>query len=189
MPYAEDEAKRVRYRAFLELKAGLKSNVPERKAGHSMGDWRKELYEFAQAAEVFKPMTGLMASRFTSSTKVYEGGDSDRKAGSSPPAPKQEDPAEAAARMGMYGPMTRSVQTFYPMRLVCKRFGVKPPAHVVTDPGEAGRGRGGIHCCARACFEVCDGEDDEGGELASQADGRCSRRLRASRNASAATAG
>ena len=33
----------------------------------------------------------------------------------------------------MFGPMTRSVIDFYPTRLVCKRFNVKPPAHVQPD--------------------------------------------------------
>jgi G patch domain-containing protein 1 len=32
--------------------------------------------------------------------------------------------------------MTRSVQTFYPTRLLCKRFNVKPPAIVQPEPGD-----------------------------------------------------
>jgi G patch domain-containing protein 1 len=36
--------------------------------------------------------------------------------------------------MGMYGPMTRSVADFFPTRLLCKRFNVKPPAHVQPEP-------------------------------------------------------
>ncbi|KAK4926791.1 hypothetical protein LTR28_012078, partial [Elasticomyces elasticus] len=33
--------------------------------------------------------------------------------------------------------MTRSQLVFYPTRLLCKRFNVKPPAHVTVDPGSA----------------------------------------------------
>jgi G patch domain-containing protein 1 len=36
----------------------------------------------------------------------------------------------------MFGPMTRSVQTFYPTRLLCKRFNVKPPAIVQPELGD-----------------------------------------------------
>ncbi|KIW06692.1 hypothetical protein, variant 2 [Verruconis gallopava] len=148
MPYADDEAKRARYRAFLELKAGIRdANIlPERAKGMSTDDWRNELREFAQAAEVFRPITGAMASRFTSSSRAFEGtlqntddsgGDAAKDAKGpllSKPAAKPEDPAEAAAKIGMYGHMTRTVLPFYPTRLLCKRFGVRPPTNVQLDP-------------------------------------------------------
>jgi len=50
---------------------------------------------------------------------------------------KEEDPAEKAAKMGIYGPMTRSRQPFFPTRLLCKRFNVRPPANSGGDPGAA----------------------------------------------------
>jgi G patch domain-containing protein 1 len=40
---------------------------------------------------------------------------------------KDEDPRTYAARMGMYGPMTRDARPWQPSRLLCKRFGVKDP--------------------------------------------------------------
>ncbi|KAH0551605.1 hypothetical protein GP486_007178 [Trichoglossum hirsutum] len=136
MPYAEDEGKRARYRSFLELRAGLRAGLPERGAGMTKDDWVKELKEFAHAAEIFKPMTGMMATRFTTSS-------SQPKLASDAPEPKPllqqqklEDPAEAAAKVGMYGPMTRSTMQFFPTRLLCKRFNVKPPAHVQQDPAD-----------------------------------------------------
>jgi G patch domain-containing protein 1 len=130
MPYVEDEAKRARYVGFLELRAGLKDDLPERTGGVSTSDWVKELQEFAHAAQVFKPTTGIMASRFTSSTSSNPSGGAD--SGSSAnllrqPISKPEDPAEQAAKLGMYGPMTRSSFPFHPSRLLCKRFNVKPP--------------------------------------------------------------
>ncbi|KAK5120552.1 hypothetical protein LTR85_006208 [Meristemomyces frigidus] len=135
MPYAEDEDKRIRYRYLLELRAGLQSNLPERPRTFSVDEWAKELGEFAHAAEVFKPISGLMASRFTSSSSAP-------KLASDAPEPtstpqKEEDPAEKAAKMGMYGPLTRSRLPFYPTRLLCKRFNVKPPANAGVDPGGA----------------------------------------------------
>ena len=143
MPYAEDEQKRARYRAFLESKAGLRTELPIQPPGMPKDDWINELREFAHAAQLFKPMTGMMASRFTSSTNQLQTASSvtDSSAGSSSaesllrdPSKKPEDPAEAAAKVGMYGPMTRSVQQFYPTRLLCKRFNVNPPTHVQADP-------------------------------------------------------
>lgn len=140
MPYAEDEGKRARYRSFLELRAGLRDVLPERAPNFSIDDWKNELNEFSQAAQVFRPMTGMMASRFTSSSSTFEGsmnpgGKDSTTALLSKPTTKPEDPAEAAAKIGMYGPMTRSVQNFYPTRLVCKRFNVQPPSSVQVDPG------------------------------------------------------
>lgn len=142
MPYAEDEEKRARYRYFLELRAGLQSNLPERPKTFSTDGWAKELREFAQAAEVFKPVSGLMASRFTSSASTPKLASDAPDSSSATTIQKDDDPAEKAAKMGMYGPMTRSRQPFFPTRLLCKRFNVKPPANVAVDPGGAPDGDG-----------------------------------------------
>lgn len=130
MPYAEDLKKRARYIGFLELRAGTKHELPERVEGISVSDWAKELQEFAHAAQVFKPTTGIMASRFTSSSISIQSGSEGGATSESllrRPAAKPEDPAEQAAKLGMYGPMTRSSFPFHPSRLLCKRFNVKPP--------------------------------------------------------------
>ncbi|XP_014557763.1 hypothetical protein COCVIDRAFT_96214 [Bipolaris victoriae FI3] len=143
MPYAEDLDKRARYVGFLELRAGLKNDLPDRPDGVSVSDWVKELQEFAHAAQVFKPTTGIMASRFTSSSSSTIGGsDGGGAAGDNllrQPAAKPEDPAESAAKLGMYGPMTRTAFPFHPSRLLCKRFNVKPPPDMPPefDEGES----------------------------------------------------
>jgi G patch domain-containing protein 1 len=138
MPYAEDENKRSRYREYLEGQAGIRESLPQRVLGMTKDDWLKELQEFAHCAQIFKPMGGMMATRFTSSSSLNTATDTHTSTGTesllSKPAPKAEDPAEAAAKVGMFGPMTRSTQDFYPTRLLCKRFNVKPPAHVQLDP-------------------------------------------------------
>jgi G patch domain-containing protein 1 len=149
MPYAEDDAKRARYRAYLEIRSVSNNNttdkdskLPPRASGMTTEEWALELQEFARAAQVFKPVTGLMASRFTSSTsqKHMSGAEADASVKTdellSKPIVKPEDPAEAAARMGMFGPLTRSVQSWYPTRLLCKRFNVKAPDIIGVDPGE-----------------------------------------------------
>ncbi len=151
MPYAEDEKKRARYVNFLELRAGLKDDLPERTDGISVSDWVKELQEFAHAAQVFKPTTGIMASRFTSSTSSSLAGDnSTTTTGNTAnllhqPAAKPEDPAEQAAKLGMYGAMTRSSFPFCPSRLLCKRFNVKPPPDMPPESSSSA----GTHAAAK----------------------------------------
>lgn len=130
MPYSEDPSKRTRYVGFLEVRAGLKSDLPERSGDISISDWVKELQEFAHAALVFKPTTGIMASRFTSSSSSTLPGSAGGSANEPlvrQPVEKPEDPAEQAAKMGMYGAMTRTSFPFHPSRLLCKRFNVRPP--------------------------------------------------------------
>ena len=95
------------------------------------------MQELAHAAQVFRPVSGMMASRFTSSASSMLNPDTNEPLISMPSA-KRGDPAEEAARLGMYGPMTRTMLDFYPTRLVCKRFNVRPPAHVQVDPGGDG---------------------------------------------------
>lgn len=151
MPYAEDPSKRSRYRLFLEIRACLRSEgtLPDRAPGASNDDWAAEMNEFAHAAQIFKPVTGMMASRFTSSSSApklasdnvgrSEGSadaSGDQQSLLAQPAAKARTPAEEAAAVGMYGPLTRAVENFYPTRLLCKRFNVKPPAHVQVDPGD-----------------------------------------------------
>ncbi|KAK3618381.1 hypothetical protein LTR56_024685 [Elasticomyces elasticus] len=148
MPYAEDEGKRRRYRYFLQLRAGQQKDLPVRGAGMAVDAWRQELREFAQAAEVFKPISSLMATRFTSSSSaprlasdVVEGNDKVREEKG-----KVLEPAEQAAKLGLFGSLTRVRVGWAPTRLLCTRFNVRPPAGV--DPGEGaggeeGRGGGG----------------------------------------------
>jgi G patch domain-containing protein 1 len=143
MPYAEDLDKRSRYAAFLTLSAGLSSTLPPRPQTWTADQWARELREFAQAAEVFKPISGLMATRFTTSTaKPKLATDAPDAAPVDAPS-KPADPAEDAAKAGMYGALTRSKHLFYPTRLLCKRFGVKPPANSGVDAGESASGGGG----------------------------------------------
>lgn len=149
MPYAEDPSKRSRYRLFLEIRAGLRpeGTLPDRAPDANNDDWVNEMSEFAHAAQIFKPMTGMMASRFTSSSSAPKLASDNVKSESSTdatgaaqlltqPTAKAKTPAEEAAAVGMYGPLTRSVENFYPTRLLCKRFNIKPPAHVQVDPGD-----------------------------------------------------
>ncbi|CAJ2505368.1 Uu.00g127620.m01.CDS01 [Anthostomella pinea] len=145
-PYADNEGKRGRYRAYLEYAAGFNKALPTKPSNLTNEAWVRELHEFHSCARIFKPMTGMMASRFTtssSSANKLANGSSGTAADQellSKPTPNPKDPAEEAAKLGMYGAMTRSVADFYPTRLLCKRFNVRPPAHVQPDPEAESKG-------------------------------------------------
>lgn len=143
-PYADDPQKLSRYRVFLETRASLHppETLPPRAPGASTDDWVKEMQEFAHAAHIFRPVSGLMATRFTTSSSTPNlASDAtttqDETSLLSRPAETAQDPAMQAAAVGMYGPLTRSVVEFFPTRLLCKRFNIQPPAHVATDPTPA----------------------------------------------------
>ena len=137
VPYSENPLKLARYRAFLSYRAGLTTEPPSLPSGMRQDDWTKELLEFAHAATIFKPMTGLMASRFTSgkATAAVESGPEPEEGTEVllKPQAKRSDPAEEAAQMGMFGPLTRTSVQFYPSRLLCKRFNVPVPSHVTAE--------------------------------------------------------
>lgn len=134
-PYADDEAKKARYRTYLEHFATGSHPLPSKPKGMTGDEFSRELGEFYNCSRIFKPMTGFMASRFTTAKKatpISTNGSTDTEL-LSKPEPKLVDPAEEAAKVGMYGKLTRTVEDFYPTRLLCKRFNVKAPAHSQPD--------------------------------------------------------
>lgn len=144
-PYADDLAKQGRYKDFLRYSSDPQPVAqrvsPLRAPQHrySDQDHLTELAEFTATADLFKPATGFLASRFTSAAATSkptvgtqeEGavgqGDLETEDLLTRPPAKPKDPAEEAARMGMFGVATRSVVSWQPTRLVCKRFGVEMP--------------------------------------------------------------
>ncbi|KAK8116031.1 hypothetical protein PG984_012533 [Apiospora sp. TS-2023a] len=150
-PYADDDAKRGRYRAYLEHAAGYSkaTALPAKPPSQRPEDYLREMREFHSVARIFRPMSGMMASRFTTSSSststlvtrsaadANSGGTGTADLLSKPAKLKAPaDPAEEAAALGMFGAMTRSTADFYPTRLLCKRFNVRPPAHVQPDGGK-----------------------------------------------------
>lgn len=144
-PFTSNPKKQARYTAFLRAYAepGSDASIPPRMHDQGPESYALEMNEYAKAAALFRPVTGAMAGRFTSAAvldlgpKIVEGL---RKPTEEPTVPehppeeppkqddpKEEDPKGHAARLGMYGPMTREVKSWQPARLLCKRFGVKDP--------------------------------------------------------------
>lgn len=133
MPFGDNIPKQQRYKRYLQVQAGVLPKMTPLSDGMTEDEVRFELNEFSRAAHMFRPMSNMMASRFTSSSSgassssntaakiedhsIEEGGLRDVK----------EDPKETASRMGLYGALTRTVTNFYPARLLCKRFNVADP--------------------------------------------------------------
>ncbi|KAJ7860476.1 hypothetical protein B0H14DRAFT_3863818 [Mycena olivaceomarginata] len=151
IPFATDPTKQARYTAYLESQAPSDTPPPPPKPtpGQSVDEFNKELEDYAKAALIFKPLSGAMAGRFTSATIVEHGPqlaeglytptaeDLARKDAALQKAEEEKvTPKVHAARMGMYGPMTRETQAWQPAKLLCKRFRVKdpnPPPEVPTE--------------------------------------------------------
>lgn len=144
-PFSSNSVKQARYSAYLRAHAepGSGESIPPRMSDQSLKAYALEMHEYAKAATLFRPVTGAIAGRFTSAAvldlgpQVVEGlhkpiimstaqGDPSAET-TKEEAVKEEDPKVHAARLGMYGPMTREVKPWQPARLLCKRFGVKDP--------------------------------------------------------------
>lgn len=171
-----DPARQIRYTLYLQFQAHLlpPSKVPStlpfgpRTFGttgktQSIREFNKELDDYAKAARVFKPVSGMLAGRFTSSStsvilevaKVAQGlyQPPAKPVGFVPAAVATAEAlelieenltsAQRAARAGMFGRLTRTIEVFRPSRLVCKRFGVKNPFSEVGEEEESSMVPGG----------------------------------------------
>lgn len=158
-PFTTDPVKQARYTAYLQSQADSDSPSLKPNQNQRSDDFNKELEDYAKAASLFKPMSGAMAGRFTSAAvidmgpKVVEGLHTPTTAEleeKEAQRQKEEDekisPKAHAAKMGMFGPMTRETKPWAPARLLCKRFGVKEPtiaAEVPEDGASATAGASG----------------------------------------------
>jgi G patch domain-containing protein 1 len=139
-PFTTDPAKQARYTAYLQSQASPDAAKIKPMAGQSNENFNKELSDYAKAAQIFKPVSGAMAGRFASASTVEIVGnthqglhkptkdDYARLEGPQEEAIQEEESPKAhAARMGMFGPLTREAKVWQPARLLCRRFGVKDP--------------------------------------------------------------
>ncbi|KAI8809596.1 hypothetical protein BJ742DRAFT_852679 [Cladochytrium replicatum] len=126
MPFGNDSAKQARYKRFLEVNAEIETEFLKWPPHMSQFEINHEKTEFAKAAQLYRPLSGLMASRFTTSTTPA----SSSAIAPDPIPQKESEPTEVssqAAQVKMYGPLTRTVAEWYPDRLLSKRFGVPHP--------------------------------------------------------------
>jgi G patch domain-containing protein 1 len=157
-PFTIDPAKQARYTAYLQSHANTDEPVPDLKPlpGQKADEFTKELEDYAKAASLFKPISGAMAGRFTSAAvidfgpKVHEGlhtpSHEEIAAKEAQRLKEEEDkisPKAHAAKMGMFGPLTRETQPWQPVSRLCKRFGVKVPDLPPNMPNEASSSKAG----------------------------------------------
>lgn len=154
-PFNTDPIKHSRYMAYIRSQAYSSTSPdytppPALKPGQAIDDFNKEMEDYAKAALIFKPMSGVMAIRFTSASiidtgpTIQEGLHQPAASQSFLSVPSKDDakadvqtketPKQSAARLGMYGALTREVSEWTPGRLLCKRFGVRNPRPDVEVP-------------------------------------------------------
>ena len=161
MPFTNDPAKQARYVAYLRSQSTPEHPelVPTKLPGQTSEAYCKELSDYSKSAAIFKPVSGAMASRFTTAAVVELGSNIveglHQPTHDQEPASRQEEkerekavqrPDEEAqsskahaARTGMYGALTREIVPWQPSRLLCKRFGVKDPnPDITTDTSMPG---------------------------------------------------
>ncbi|KAL1678877.1 hypothetical protein EV122DRAFT_264169 [Schizophyllum commune] len=156
-PFATDPAKHARYTVYVESQADPEHTPQlQPQPNQSVDAFNKELADYAKAAEMFKPISGAMAGRFTTAAhieqpnampegllKFQSAGTEDagkpKEEDPSPKKPTEEElsPKAQAARVGMFGPLTREVKPWLPDRLLCKRFGVAQPELKADDAASA----------------------------------------------------
>ena len=157
-PFTSDPVKQARYTAYLKSQSEIVSDEDrlqlKQKPGQDLEHFQLELEEYAQAATVFKPLSGAMAGRFTTAKAVEQGpavieglhtpSHDTPSAETKGPETKMEEPEDAkthAVKHGMYGILTRETSVWVPARLLCKRFGVKEPEIEAReqDPGPSSK--------------------------------------------------
>jgi G patch domain-containing protein 1 len=170
MPFTNDPAKQARYVAYLRSQStpDHPELLPPKLPGQTSEVYHKELSDYSTSAAIFKPVTGAMASRFTSAAVVESGPkaveglhqpthevdptpmlqqeekerDKEREKEVRRREEEEQGSKAHAARTGMYGALTREVVPWQPSRLLCKRFGVKDPnPDITTDTPMPGASR------------------------------------------------
>ncbi|XP_034249533.1 G patch domain-containing protein 1 homolog [Thrips palmi] len=136
-PFISQPEKQARYERFLELtKYGQRDLLPTIQPA-SMTEWDKEheRSEFEQAARLYKPLSGIMNDRFVSASQ------SDDSLNPLIPVEKMKHGNEEmrnAAKMKLFGKLTRTRGSWQPCALLCKRFNVPQPSCLpeMTQPGQ-----------------------------------------------------
>ncbi|XP_062997000.1 G patch domain-containing protein 1 [Elgaria multicarinata webbii] len=125
-PFAKNPEKQKRYESYVEsLKHGTKVDVLGSHLDPSMTEWERarEQEEFSRSAVLFKPSSSVLSSRFI---PAKHEDDTDKV-----DVPRDQeadvDDKEAAAKMKMFGKLTREKFEWHPDKLLCKRFNIPDP--------------------------------------------------------------
>ncbi|OMJ20750.1 G patch domain-containing protein 1, partial [Smittium culicis] len=132
IPFSSDLEKQTRYKEFLNLV--ILQSTPVESFASVLRSSIPELSNFYQAAKVFKPLSSTMSKRFTtpSDSKSYlESNNIDtinkEKNGSSVDFNINSDSRQQAAKLDMYGALTRIESHWIPTNLLCRRMNIANP--------------------------------------------------------------
>lgn len=115
MPFGNDLPKQERYKRFLQVKAGLETATVVTPTTMSSREASHEVIEFTKAALIYRPLSGMMATRFISAK------DQTGVKHLSEPVQVEVKPSQERLK--------RTVEEWIPDRLICKRFNVPFPFH------------------------------------------------------------
>lgn len=89
----------------------------------TMTEWEKERerVEFEQAARLYQPLSGIMSDRFVSASQPE---DMNSPIPSVSKADDSDCEKKAAAKLKMFGHLTREESDWRPCSLLCKRFNI-----------------------------------------------------------------
>ena len=95
----------------------------------SVTEWerQRELDEFARASVLYRPLSNAISSRFTRASIITTDNENkhENKTSSETDSDKSDD--VKAAKLGMYGKLTRTIIDWYPDKILCKRFNIPDP--------------------------------------------------------------
>ncbi|KAL8590611.1 hypothetical protein ACOMHN_011047 [Nucella lapillus] len=136
-PFHKEPAKQARYDQYLTLvKQGVNEPYKDVAMGH-MTEWerQREKEEFSKAIMIYRPLSNMMASRFTRGAFID---DAEHQTSGLVEAQTEKNEQAKAAEMKMYGKLTREEMEWHPHNLLCKRFNVPnpyPESDIVGVPG------------------------------------------------------
>ncbi|XP_072947924.1 G patch domain-containing protein 1 homolog [Epargyreus clarus] len=124
-PFVTNPEKQKRYERYLQDKESVM--LEQDSAMDRLSEWERdrEMIEFEQAAQLYKPLTGVMNDRFTHASEPDDALNplcavSKSSTNYGLATPEQIE----AAKIGAYGVITRREASWRPEALVCKRFNV-----------------------------------------------------------------
>ncbi|ESO90330.1 hypothetical protein LOTGIDRAFT_233831 [Lottia gigantea] len=124
-PFVKFPEKQARYEKYLSLVQQGRKDPYLEVVGGSMTEWEREREreEFVKAGKFYKPLSGMMASRFTS---AKYGDDTETVDVPIDDGADKSDKAKAV-EMKMFGQLTRETFEWHPDKVLCKRFNVPDP--------------------------------------------------------------
>nr|CAD7581100.1 unnamed protein product [Timema californicum] len=126
-PFLAQPDKQRRYEHFLVLGGSGQKDGLSRLQPVNMTDWERERErgEFEQAARLYKPLSAAMSERFVSATHPDS---TDPLVEVEKTTSLEDADLRAAARLKMFGRLTRIKTEWQPCSLLCKRFNIPEPS-------------------------------------------------------------